>query len=241
MSNNLSSVNIYNSKIAVNKHDPNQPIYDAFNTLVTSSDRIIFFKLATKIELFHKIKNIPGDIVECGVFKGSGLMVWLKLLDMYSPHSIRQVIGFDFFDSNFVDDLDGVDKEAMSQVFTRCDTSNDISTEAISEKILNAGFSNNKFELVKGDLSETSKNYVKSHPGMRISLLYMDVDLEKPTYDALCNMWDNITPGGIIVFDEYGYHSWTESNAVDRFIKNKGIELHPLDVACPTAYIVKPK
>ena len=54
------------------------------------------------------------------------------------------------------------------------------------------------------------------------SILYLDLDLYKPTYKALVNLWDNVVEGGLIIFDEYGYHNWSESQAVDRFIKEKG-------------------
>jgi len=67
----------------------------------------------------------------------------------------------------------------------------------------------------------------------------MDVDLEIPTYNALNNLWDNITKGGLIVFDEYGYHKWSESKGVDRFIKDKNLEIKCLNCLCPTAYIKK--
>ena len=67
----------------------------------------------------------------------------------------------------------------------------------------------------------------------------MDLDLEIPTYDTLVNLWDNVTRGGLIVFDEYGYHKWSESKGVDRFIKERNLEIKSLDFACPTAYIKK--
>jgi hypothetical protein len=65
------------------------------------------------------------------------------------------------------------------------------------------------------------------------------MDLEKPTYDALVVFWDRIVKGGIIVFDEYGYNAWTESNAVDRFISEKKLRLHKIDLQSPTAYVIK--
>ena len=66
-----------------------------------------------------------------------------------------------------------------------------------------------------------------------------NLDLEKPTYDTLSNFWDNMTKGGIIVFDEYGYHKWRESKGVDRFIEEKGLEIKSINFLCPTAYIQK--
>lgn len=236
-----STPSIYNSSGPVSGNDGTQYVFDAFNTLMRSDDRTVFYKMAMKINIFNMITNLPGDIIECGVFKGSSLLLWLKLVSMTTPNSIRKVIGFDFFDQNFVEELeDATDKKAMAEVFSRCPVSrDDISVEGITAKLIGANFSHSKFELVKGDLSITSKDYVSSRPGMRIALLYMDVDLEKPTYDALCTLWDRVVSGGIVVFDEYGYHVWSESNAVDRFVKEKGLSLHLLNIPSPTAYIIK--
>ena len=93
--------------------------------------------------------------------------------------------------------------------------------------------------MIQGDVSKTTKKIIKERPGLRISILYMDLDIDEPTYDALNNLWDFVVPGGIVVFDEYAYHRWTESNAVDRFINERGIKLYSTHVKAPTAYIVK--
>jgi len=111
--------------------------------------------------------------------------------------------------------------------------------EIFEQQLINNGFSKSEFELIEGDVSETTKIFSQSNPGFKISLLYMDLDLEIPTYNTLVNLWDNVTKGGYIVFDEYGYHKWSESKGVDRFIKEKNLEIKSLDFVCPTAYIKK--
>lgn len=232
-------INLYNNKSDIRV---NQNIYDNFNNFIFSKDKNIFNKLYSKFKFYEMTKDLNGDIVECGVFKGSGLLSWLKTVDIYEPHSIKKVIGFDFFDPGFIGDLsDDVDKRVMQQVFDRVEDLdlNDLSLEGIKSKILSAGFDESKFELIKGNVSETSRQIVKERPGFRISILYLDMDLDIPTYDALINLWDNIVPGGVIVFDEYGYHSWSESNGVDRFVKETGVTLHKTFIKAPTAYIIK--
>ena len=93
--------------------------------------------------------------------------------------------------------------------------------ENFISELINNGFSKSEFDLVEGDISYTTKQFSQNNPGFKISLLYMDLDLEIPTYDTLVNLWNNVTKGGIIVFDEYGYHKWSESKGVDRFIEEK--------------------
>jgi hypothetical protein len=235
----MKKINLYNNTDNI---ETNQNLYDNFNSFMISNDRNVFNKMCTRIRLFEMVKELNGDIVECGVFKGSGLLTWLKLIDLHQPNSIKKVIGFDFFGNDFVDSIiDDVDRNTMKQVFSR-DSSLDpsvISIENINDKIKTSGFKDSKYDLVKGDISFTSINYLKDRPGFRISLLYLDLDLDKPTYDTLVNFWDRIVDGGCVVFDEYAYHSWSESNAVDRFLKDKKIKLRNTHVHAPTAYFIK--
>jgi hypothetical protein len=232
----MQQLNLYNSTA---KLDDNQGMYDAFNTFMFSNDRNVFNKLSYKFKLYDMTKHLVGDIVECGVFKGTGLMAWLKILQLNEANSIRKVIGFDFFNPGFVENLeDEIDRVTMEQVFTRTE-SGDFSQAGIHKKIVNAGFDESRFELVPGDISITSAEYAKSRPGFRISLLYLDLDLDRPTYDTLVNLWDRVVPGGVVVFDEYAYHSWSESNAVDRFMNEKGLYLYKTDIKTPTAYLIK--
>ena len=53
-------------------------IWDAYNTLLLDKDLSRLTKILVRYDLFKKVKNLPGDIIECGVFKGSGLMFWLQ-------------------------------------------------------------------------------------------------------------------------------------------------------------------
>ena len=74
-----------------------QKIYDGFNDFMLSSDLKVFGKMLARTLLFDKVKNVPGDVLEFGVFKGTGLMTFLKLKRYFCPNSMKKVIGFDFF------------------------------------------------------------------------------------------------------------------------------------------------
>jgi hypothetical protein len=220
----------------------NQNLYDNFNGFILSDDTRIFNKLITRTLLYDKIKDIPGDIVECGVFKGSGTFTFLKLKNIFNPNSSKKVIGFDFFNT---DELiksiqNGQDKEPMNTLFdSRNFKHTDSFKTQLENYILEAGFNQSEFMLIAGDVSLTTKDFSRNNPGFKIALLYMDVDLELPTYDVLTNLWDNMTKGGLIVFDEYGHHKWSESKGVDRFLEEKNLEIVSLNNYCPTAYIQK--
>lgn len=232
-------VNLYNNTANIKS---NQSVYDSFNGFIFSNDRNVFNKLYSRMKFYEMTKHLLGDIVECGVFKGSGLLTWLKILDMNEPNSIKKVIGFDFFNPNFVEDLqDEVDRELMKQVFDRCEDleKDELSVAGVRNKLQNAGFSESRYDLVAGDIALTSRSFLKDKPGLRISVLYLDLDLGDPTYETLNNMWERVVDGGIVVLDEYAYHGWSESKGVDRFVKEHGLQIIPTNVKTPTAYIVK--
>ena len=50
-------------------------------------------------EIFNKILNVKGSIVECGVNQGYGVMSWAKLSAILEPVNLtRRVYGFDTFE-----------------------------------------------------------------------------------------------------------------------------------------------
>jgi hypothetical protein len=221
--------------------ETSQKLYDSFNDFIMSNDIKVFGKLLARTQLFEKVKNIPGDIVECGVFKGSGLLTFLKLKRYLCPNSYKKVIGFDMFDSSeLINNLHDIDKHTMSSLFKDRNFSHDKSyKDVLEKKILDCGFQEHEFLLIKGDISVTAQQFAESNPGLKISLLYLDLDLEEPTYDTLCALWDKVSNNGLIVFDEYAYSKWSESKGVDKFFKDKKIDIISLNYICPTAYVKK--
>ena len=74
------------------KFDENQ-LYDLF-LKETNVGRLQ--KIITKYEIFKNILSVPGDICEFGVFKGSGIFTWVKLMKLFKPNNDFNVVGFDF-------------------------------------------------------------------------------------------------------------------------------------------------
>jgi hypothetical protein len=219
-----------------------QSFFDSFNQFIMSNDTKVFNKLIARAFIYDKVKDVPGDIVECGVFKGSGVYTFLKLKRLLNPNSSKRVIGFDFFDTTeLLKSLNNEqDIESMKVLFSGRDFVHEQSfEETLNNKIMADGFEPREFLLVQGDVCKTTRDFVRDNPGFKISLLYMDVDLEVPTYETLINLWDNISKGGMIVFDEYGFHKWSESKGADRFIDEKSLEIKHLDYISPSAYILK--
>lgn len=213
-----------------------QSFYDSFNNFIMSSDQKIFNKLMSKVFFLELTKEIPGDVIELGVFRGSGMFSWIKSLNFLRLS--RKVYGFDFFNADeLVQGIDTKDVSVMASLFNDRGFDPLGYENTLAKKLSEISYSN--FELIGGDVFLTIPIFLEKHPGFRASVINFDLDTEKPTYFALEQLWDRLVPGGILIFDEYAINEWTESNAVDRFMSEKKLTLKSTNLFAPSAYIVK--
>ena len=223
---------------------PSQNNYDNFNNFIFSDDIKLTGKMLHRFEFFLKTKDLPGDIVEIGVFKGSGVSSFLKFIKIYCQNSNKKVIGFDIFDTEVADSAlnrdSKVDKESMEIVYSRVDNS-ELLLSSVKNRLLSSGADEDKFMLIQGDVQTSIPEFLENNPGFRCSLLYIDVDLDRPTYYSLTYLWDRILPGGYILFDEYEYHKFSESVGVERFLRENNIDysLKSTNWVAPTAFLLK--
>lgn len=218
--------------------DGDAALWDAYHTLLLGPDLERLRKLLVRHELFSMSLDVPGDIVECGVFKGAGLFTWLKFLTIHAPGSAKRVIGFDTFDAFAA--ANAATDAAVVQAFVAETGHGGTSIDALLAKVAAAGIARERCELVAGDVRRTTAIYASDNPGFRISLLHMDLDLGEPTLFALKALWPRVTPGGVVVFDEYAVPRWSESEGVDRFFADKRVRMRTLPHArTPTAYVIK--
>ena len=82
------------SLINTNKHS-HKHVLELFPAYVR---RIHLGRFLAHYELFKLITDIPGCIVEAGVYRGSSLLTFSKLMEIFSPGDrTRRVFGFDNF------------------------------------------------------------------------------------------------------------------------------------------------
>ncbi len=199
-------------------------------------------------ELFQKTLNIPGDIVELGVFRGLGLMTWANLLECYCiGDRTKRVLGFDNW-TGFTDIApeDGAQNSNSGKVVGGFDPKNYAEELNNVIEIFNADRFvpwKERVKLFDGNIEETIPSFVKDNPGVRLSLIHFDVDLYAPTKIGLECLWDRLSRGGIMVFDEYSIPDWPgETLAVDQFLSDKPelkLETCPWTNS-PAAWLIKP-
>lgn len=215
-----------------------QQSWDAFNLFMDHGNLERYTKLLARFKLFEKIIELPGDIVECGVFKGGGLLYWARLLEIFCPRSPRKVIGFDTFAGYPESTNRNHDKEAGAD-FLQKSLQDRITPEAILKRAENLKLSH-RVELIEGDATVTIPEFVSANPGFRISMLNLDFDIYEPTLAALDQFFPRLLTGGVMVFDEYAAWRWGESDAVDHFFSERELQLKSFPWALsPTAYAIK--
>jgi hypothetical protein len=208
--------------------------------------RVNFGKFLTHVEIFRQLINIPGHIVECGVFKGMSLMTFVKLIEVLCPaDSLKRVIGFDTF-TGFVDlaDLDGEPNERRGKVVGGWDASAFL---PVLEKLVTLTQRDSmvprvkRVELVKGDVAKTVPAYVGQNPGLRIALLHLDMDVYEPTLSALKYLYPLVVRGGIVLLDEYGMEGFPGESAAfdDYFGKDRPVLTKFPYSPTPGGYFIK--
>jgi len=194
-----------------------------------------------RFEIFKRQLQIKGNIVECGVHHGGGLMSWAHFSATLEPYNYhRKIIGFDTF-AGFpsITAQDGRNPLAHVGAFGEpYDIAAELS-DSISEfdgnRFINA---KQKVELVKGDANETIPRYLADNEHLLISLLYLDFDIYAPTVTALSQLVPRIPRGGIIAFDEVNNPDWPgETRALVESLDLKRHRLECLEYEPNIAFI----
>ncbi len=154
-------------------------------------------------ELYQKVIDVHGVIMEFGVRWGQNLALFESFRGIYEPYNYnRKIVGFDTF-AGFpeVDVKDGERVAAGDYGVTD-------GYEAYLEGVLQYHESESpiahkkKFELVKGDACGTIEEYLRRHPETIVALAYFDFDIYLPTRKCLEAIRDRLTRGSVLAFDE---------------------------------------
>lgn len=191
-------------------------------------------KLLNQLKIYEKILELPGDILEFGVYKGTSFVRLLSFRNLLENENTRKVFGFDAFgkfpnvlslesDKKFVEGFEGNGGYGMSK-------------KELEMLLENKGLRN--YELIEGDILKTTQEFIAKNPAMRISLLHIDVDVYEPTKIILEHLWDRVVKGGILMLDDYGTVEG-ETKAVDEFFAGQNITIHRPKFNYIPSYIIK--
>ena len=172
----------------------------------------------------HVVKNdIPGDIVECGVWRGGcSLAMALKLKEL---NSNKKLFLFDTYQGMTEPSL--YDKKPYKKLnvlkkFNKLNkkTHNEWCYASISDVKYQFNCFNllDKVTFIEGDIRQTLIN--PSNLPSKISILRLDTDFHDSTECSLQNLFPLLEKNGICLIDDYGCWEGARKAVDDYFEKN---------------------
>ena len=185
--------------------------------------------------------NIPGDLVECGVWRGGSIMVMAYAL-LAKGDTSRKLYLYDTFTgmprpAGTDLELPGGSKVLETWNDKRQEDYNEWAFSSLSEvkkNVFSTGYPPGRIEFVKGKVEDTIPNVIPE----KISLLRLDTDWYESTKHELKHLFPLLQQRGVIIIDDYG--SWGGSKAaVDEFLMSKcnPLFLAPLDLEARIAVV----
>ncbi len=190
---------------------------------MTSMERL--FSLRQSVEYIVR-NNIPGGVVECGVWKGGSMMAVARILIELGAAD-RSLYLFDTFD--------GMSAPTAADRQFSGEGAADLLLQSPKEKGLiwayspldevrramrDTGYPEDKIIFVKGKVEETLP---KDAP-KEISILRLDTDWYESTFHELLHLYPRLSVGGVLIIDDYGH--WEGARrAVDDYVKRQKLPL----------------
>ena len=192
---------------------------------MTPDERI--FALCEAIR--HVVRySIPGDIVECGVWRGGSMMAAGRTL-IESGDTTRRLHLFDTFEG-MSDPTDADRRHDGVGATTILEEDPEYWCRAgladVRGNIESTGYPTGLVNYVAGRVEETIPD---QSPAM-IALLRLDTDWYESTKHELEHLYPRVSPGGIVIIDDYGFWHGARK-ATDEFLDVLGepLYLHRID------------
>lgn len=185
-------------------------IYDAYD-----SPHTIAWRLHTLVWAAQRAADLPGDFVECGVFKGDMAWVVTEMVDFGRlPKTFYLYDTFSGFAPRYSSPDDFPDNPGFLAFADKI-----YKDESIYPTVVNKFKHLPNVRIVEGVVPDS---FVQALPER---IAYLHIDLNSPTAEvaALEVLFDRVTPGGAIVFDDYGWHLFRkQKEAEDAFFAARG-------------------
>jgi O-methyltransferase len=162
---------------------------------------------------------IPGDVVECGVWRGGSSMLAALTLDSLGDRE-RRVWLYDTFEG--MPPPADVDRSLTGQhardLLKRTDAAGDntravAGLDEVKANLAGTGYPSDHLHFVEGRVEDT----IPAVAPEEISILRLDTDWYESTRHELRHLWPRLSPGGVLIIDDYG-HWQGARRAVDEFL-----------------------
>lgn len=194
----------------------------------TSVERI----LALMSAVAYLVKNgIPGDITECGVWRGGSMMAVALTLLAHGDRSRRLYLYDTYQGMSAPTDYDttpwGDSATALLERYPRgtgpwCYAS----VDEVRANLVSTGYPAEKIIMVAGKVEDTIPGHL---PG-ELSLLRLDTDWYESTKHELMHLYPLLVRNGVLIIDDYGHWQGARKAVDEYFQAQAGVHfLHRID------------
>lgn len=167
------------------------------------------------LDLLRRTRNVPGDVAECGVFKGGSLCA--IALHLRASRITKHAFGLDSFRGFDQSVSKDIALGGAANAEKRIGGFDGTSLGHVRAKLARLGL-RDAVTLVPGYFFET----LVTLPAKNFSFVHLDCDVYDSYKQALTFFYPKMSPGGIILLDEYNDPPWPGCNlAVDEFLADK--------------------
>jgi hypothetical protein len=218
------------------------PDEELIDSLLLYCDRKCLGRFLFMLDMYKKIVNCHGVLMEFGCRWGQNLVIFSHLRSLFEPYNLsRRLVGFDTF-SGFpsVDEKDGKHPVVIPGNYSTTPSFEERLQKIMeSHQALSAIPNVPKFELVKGDVEQTLNAYLDRHPETIVALAYFDMDIYKPTKTCLEKIVKRMPRGAVVGFDELNCAPYPgETLAFDEELGIRNHELHRSPYSTYTSYVI---
>lgn len=154
----------------------------------------LLVKFLVMADLYKRFVNVPGIMVEFGVWHGQNAVLLENLRAIYEPFNRRRYVGFDTW-AGYPDmphwynagDAGLEHLKALLDVHSRCNVYGHIPSG---------------HELVRGNVIETAPAWFHANQDALVAFAYVDMGPYEPTLAALRAILPRMVPGSVVLLDE---------------------------------------
>ncbi|MGB8990951.1 MAG: TylF/MycF/NovP-related O-methyltransferase [Desulfobaccales bacterium] len=188
---------------------------------LTPPERIHALIQSVKYVVEHEI---PGDIVECGVWRGGSMMTVAKVLanlqcddrhlylyDTFEGMVAPEEVDVMYSGDKAADLLEKADINDGSSIWCR------VSLDEVKKNVYSIGYNQENIHFIKGRVEDTIPQMAPEV----ISILRLDTDWYRSTLHELTHLFPRLSRGGVILIDDYGCWQGARLAADEYFSKNQ--------------------
>ena len=225
-------------RYSLRKENPQEGMHDIFSDkdFLEIYDNVKVYTMTSPQRLYSLFKSveyvlinkIPGDFVECGVWRGGSAMMMALTLKKHGVTN-RQIYLYDTYEgmsepSAKDDDIFGNKAETLLTSQKKENNAENVwcysTLDEVKKNLLDTGYPADRLSFVQGKVEDTIPANVPSS----IAILRLDTDWYESTRHEMQHLYPLLSEKGVLIIDDYG-HWQGARKAIDEYIDQHKLSL----------------